>query len=124
MIRDIKSLAQKPKSPSFKSWSTRVEMKDPELILDWLDYSLDLKAQKRAEKSIGKAAKLLGRTNELQTKEQLLESLEMVSTETLRRSRARCDVVAMLLHRCLMSFYMNHELMLFALPFLLHLLRQ
>ena len=91
------------------TWATQVKTTDPEYVIDVLDFVSDLKQQKDNQVTQKKVARIFARNNKVQTEEELLESVQQLSHETVRRARARTDVVSMMLFRRLLQFWRTHE---------------
>lgn len=81
-----------------KRWNGRFGVKDPDVMLQWLDCSQDLKQQALANIACKKFAKLLSKSSGV-PEAKLLENAESVSASLLKLSRVRLDCAANLLHR-------------------------
>ena len=92
-------------------------MLDPELLVDWLDYTSELRDQRQANKSMDKAAVLFARRHPKHFEEKLKGDLERVGRTSLISGRPKLDVVAMLLHRSLMESLRLSRLLVMTLPF-------
>lgn len=81
-----------------KRWRGSQGVRDAELMLDWLEASMDLKQQRKAKLACAKFAKLLGTKIGIDATT-LLDNTEFTSGRLLIKSRVRVDCAANLLHR-------------------------
>lgn len=99
MLADLPSLPAPVRQPLPEfSWNRPKGAKDPELVLYWMDCSMDLKEQRNAAASAKKFARLLSLKSGIPA-EDMLKDMEFVSGRLLIKSRIRLDCAAMLLHR-------------------------
>ena len=115
MLRDAVPQQREPRATHARD-DTKWEKIDPELLVDWLDYSEHLTNQGGADEPIDKAATLMARTHPSLTSDDIKEHLQKVGRTSLQRARVRMDIVAMLLHRLLMAWYRLNELAELTLP--------
>lgn len=73
-------------------------MRDPDLALDWLDISQDIKQQRHAPIVCHKFARMFAKRSGV-TKEKLLSNMQFMAAKTLVKARVRADGAAMLLCR-------------------------
>lgn len=81
-----------------KHWGGSRGVRSPEVMLQWLDCSQDLKQQRHAGKSVVKFAKLLSAQSGVDAN-QLVGDLKRTSGKLLVKSRIRIDCAANLAHR-------------------------
>lgn len=81
-----------------KRWAGSEGVRDPDLMLNWLECSQDLKQQGLANTACLRFARLLSSRNGIPV-ERLLDNMEFASGRLLIKSRLRLDCTANLLHR-------------------------